>query len=189
MEGSKRITEDILSQARGKGKELEEAAKREAQTIVHAAEIAAKEDLERRLAEAREKGKQLLREKVMKEKLALRKEILELREQLVGEVMEEVRRRLQEFTKTQAYREWLKRKLSEALSVLGKGAVVRMNPSDAKLARRLIRGIKVEADLQTIGGFKASSSDGKLLLDETFESRIRRRFEDLRVEVARILFS
>ena len=42
--------------------------------------------------------------------------------------------------------------------------------------------------IQTIGGVKVGTADGKIEIDETFEGRMRREFEGLRVKVAKVLF-
>jgi V/A-type H+-transporting ATPase subunit E len=42
--------------------------------------------------------------------------------------------------------------------------------------------------IQTIGGVRVGTPDGKIEIDETFDGKMRREFEALRVKVAKVLF-
>ncbi|MCS7142702.1 MAG: V-type proton ATPase subunit E [Aigarchaeota archaeon] len=95
------------------------------------------------------------------------------------------------------YEEAIRKMLYQSISAINTESVsVYCSPEDARLvenvskslSRELNRSIVVEDDhLDCIGGVKVSSSDGKVLIDNTLETRLTRLKESLRSDVARRL--
>jgi len=196
LEGTKRIVEDILLEARRKEREIIESAQKEAQTMLQAAEISGREERENLLAGGRKRGQELYRERVMAARLEARKHVLERRERQLQGVFEEARRRLQEFSASKEYAEWMGKKIEEVAGTLGSEIVIEAREEDLKLLERLRprlreRGIEVKIGppLKCLGGFRASTPDGRLQLDQTLDGRLERLGEETRIRVARVLFS
>lgn len=87
----------------------------------------------------------------------------------------------------------LKGLLQEALDTLGEdGARVHVDPRDEAIVRALLegspRGPPVLTDLETAGGVVVDSADGRIRVDNTFESRLARAEEVYRRELYDLLY-
>jgi vacuolar-type H+-ATPase subunit E/Vma4 len=77
------------------------------------------------------------------------------------------------------YPDLLSKMVSYASQRLGGSISVRCRPSDAAILKKL--GVKeISSNLEGAGGFKATSADGTLELDLTFEDLLRDRQEEIR---------
>jgi V/A-type H+-transporting ATPase subunit E len=200
--GAQLIADDILSEAEGKAAEIVRRAKKEAHTLLDAACFGAKEDGEHEVREARAQGKHVYDEVLAEGRMRAKRELLQKREELVNEVFREAEKKLQAHTLSKKYEKDLIRIAVSACKKLGsKEVVVRANRRDLKflekskdtIARELGGGektvdISFGEPIQAIGGVRVGTPDGKIEIDETFEGKMRREFETLRVKVAKILF-
>ncbi len=200
--GAKLIVEDIVKEAEEKAAEVIRAAKREAATMLDAARLGAKEGEEHELKEAHARGDQVYEEVMAEGRMKAKKEMLQKKEGLISDVFKEAEERLQAHVDSERYKEDLARIAVGACRKLGSGdAVVRANRRDLKLlesfkeqmARELSSGEKIVnisfgEPIEAIGGVRVGTPDGKVEIDETFEGRMRREFEVLRVKVAKVLF-
>lgn len=87
-EGAQLIVDEILKEAREKTAQLMEAAQNEARSILNRARLAAREEMEREMREAKTRGEQVYRAMLAEGRLKAKKEILLKREELVSEVFE-----------------------------------------------------------------------------------------------------
>lgn len=200
--GAKLIVDDIVKEAKKKAAEVIQEAKREAATMLDAARLGAKEEEEHKLKEARARGKQVYEEVMAEGRMKAKKEMLQKKEGLIGDVFKEVEEKLRAHVASKRYKEDIARITLNACRKLGSGdVIVRANRQDLKLlesfkermARELSGGektvkISFGEPIQAIGGVKVGPPDGKVEIDETFEGRMRREFEVLRVKVAKVLF-
>lgn len=200
--GAQFIAEDILKEAKDKSAGIIRAAKREAKTLLDAASFGAREEEEREVKEARARGKQIYEQMLAEGRMRARREALQKREELISDVFKEAEGKLREYASSKKYKEDLIRIGVSACEKLGSDSVViRANRRDLKLLEgykdqiaRELGGDKKSVNvsfgepIQTIGGVRAGTPDGKIEIDETFEGRMRREFEALRVKIAKVLF-
>lgn len=200
--GAELIVEDIVKEAKEKAAEVIRAAKREAATMLDAASLGAKEEEEHELEKARARSKQVHEELMAEGRMRAKKEMLQKKEGLISDVFKEAEERLRAHVDSERYKEDLARIAVGACRKLGSGdVVVRANRRDLKLlesfkeqmARELGSGKKIVnisfgEPIEAIGGVRVGTPDGKVEIDETFEGRMRREFEVLRVKVAKVLF-
>ena len=200
--GAKLIVDDILKEAKEKATEVIRAAKREAATILDAARLGAKEEEEHKLKEARARGKQVYEEVMAEGRMRTKKDMLQKKEGLISDVFKEAEEKLRAHVVSKRYKEDLARIAVGACKKLGSGdVIVRTNRRDLKLlesfkeqmTRELSGGEKIVnisfgEPIQTMGGVRVRTLDGKVEIDETFEGRMRREFDVLRVKVAKVLF-
>jgi len=201
-EGAKLIIDDILKEAKKKAAEVIQTAEREAATMRDAARLGAKEEEEHKLKEARVRGKQVYEEVMAEGRMKAKKEMLQKKEGLIGDVFKEAEEKLRAQVASKRYKEDIARIALSACRKLGSGdVVVRANRRDLKLlesfkeqmARELSGGektvnISFGEPIQAIGGVRVGTPDGKVEIDDTFEGRMRREFEVIRVKVAKVLF-
>ena len=201
-EGAKLIIDDIVKEAKKKAAEVIQTAEREAATMRDAARLGAKEEEEHKLKEARVRGKQVYEEVMAEGRMKAKKEMLQKKEGLIGDVFKEAEEKLRAQVASKRYKEDIARIALSACRKLGSGdVVVRANRRDLKLlesfkeqmARELSGGektvnISFGEPIQAIGGVRVGTPDGKVEIDDTFEGRMRREFEVIRVKVAKVLF-
>jgi V/A-type H+-transporting ATPase subunit E len=198
-EGARLIVEEILKEAKEKATQLIEEAQKEAKSILNRARLAAKEEMEREVREAKTKGEQVYRAMLAEGRLKAKKEVLRKREELVSEVFEQAKERLAKYASSEKYKRDLIRIAAEACKKLNSDRVViHANERDLKLLERhlheLIRAaggltsVSLGEPIQTIGGVRVGTANGKMEIDDTFEARMNREFEALRIKVAKALF-
>jgi V/A-type H+-transporting ATPase subunit E len=196
--GAQLIVQDIVQEARRRAEEILERARKEASSLLREAEEEGKRRAEELLGRAREEGRLLYEERMARGRVEARKELLAKKEELIEEVFRRAEERLRKHVSSREYEKDLLRMTVEACRRLGSEEVVveasardlkRLKEMEGELKKRL-EGIRVSLGepVETLGGVRVRSADGKVELDETLESRMRREREALRVEVARILF-
>lgn len=200
--GAQLIADDILKEAKEKASGIIRDAKKEARTLLDAARFGAKEEEEREVKEARARGKQIHEEVLAEGRMRAKREILQRREELINKVLKESEDKLRAYASSKKYDANLIHITVDACKKLGSGQVViQANHRDLKLLEgnkaqleRELGGEKKATTvsfgkpIQTIGGVRVGTPDGRIEIDETFEGRMRREFENLRVKIAKVLF-
>lgn len=129
--------------------------------------------------------------------------VLSEKDRLIANVMNEAKLKLVELTKTQKYLPLLEKLLVQAGTGLGGGNMqVVLNQHDSNLPLKLDRlakeietktGMKTRLELSkerlnASGGVAVRTPDGKVVVDNTFETILRRREIDLKPRMAKLLF-
>lgn len=200
--GTQLMVEEILQEAKEQAASVVSAAKKEATTILHAARFTAKEEEEREVKEAQARGKRVYEEVLMDGKTKSRKEALQKREETINEIFKEVEKKLQKHASSKKYQGDLIRLAIDSCKKLGSNKIVICaNERDSRVLKRaqkkITRALSTKGattnvsfgkPIQAIGGVKVATADRKVEIDDTFEGRMRRDFDILRVKVARLLF-
>ena len=121
-------------------------------------------------------------------RLASLKQLSVARDDLIDAAFQQAAKRLERLRGSPLYREVLRRLLEETASQLGPGrVVVKVDPADARLAEELVESLGldavVEPTLHCSGGLEASDAEGRIVVRNTFESRLQRAREVLRPEL------
>ncbi len=106
-------------------------------------------------------------------------------EEIYQELLRGVSRRLAEVRDQPDYEGLFRRLLDECRAVLPDGRVVRVDPADEAVCRRVLAsegcdGLVVETSLQSAGGLELATADGRRAVWNTFESRVWRADRALR---------
>ena len=186
---AKEKTDTILAEAKAQAKEIIKKSKKEIALIK--SETITKAENEAKLAKTRE---------VSRKKLSLKMDFLDAREQVIDEILIETKSKLQTYTQSKEYAEYLNRDLIISGKSLGGGNIIIAMRSDdkshlskeslAKISKEIYETTGVETelsvsdeDLTTIGGFKLIRSDGRLFIDNTFEAKLDRNKAEIRVSI------
>jgi len=208
MEGDK--TSNITRGLTSITKEILEDAEKEAEKIILRAEAEAdrilknaKEKAERRYNAIIRDGKERIRVKerqmISLFDLESKNRMLRAKEEIINEVFDEALKRLQRYTLTEDYMNCLFRLILEASGQIRSDTlIIRLNERDSKIlteekinefSRRMgIKLIKSEETVDCIGGVIVMTPDERIVVDNTFENRLRLLKDSLRVRVAEILF-
>ncbi|MDG7012454.1 MAG: hypothetical protein JRN17_05130, partial [Nitrososphaerota archaeon] len=153
-----------------------------------------KEEVSRRAAEQKsyiqESGRKEAEAAAQKEKariegaakLQAKKMIFEATEKELESNLAALRQILADYAESKDYQNMLAKMVSYAEKSLGAPIGIECRSSDAAALKKL--GVKVtSSDLSSIGGFSATSKDGTLALDLTFEELLRTHDEDVRAAI------
>lgn len=112
-------------------------------------------------------------------KLQAKKMIFDATEKMLENNVAALKQVLAELANSKDYPEMLSRMVKYASNRLGGSIGVKCRPADVSILKKL--GVKVlSSNLESVGGFKATSSDGSLELDLTFEELLRNHEEEAR---------
>jgi V/A-type H+-transporting ATPase subunit E len=188
---------------------LEDVAK-EAENIVQEAEAQAKDTLKTAKENADQTYQAILNEAAVRmhaekrriESLAeveTRNQLLETKEALVDEVFGKALTELQELVKTEVYHDYLLRLIEEAArKIASKNLIVHLNVADkawmtqdklSKLSEKLQANLRIaKKPEQCLGGCRVQTPEGDVTYDNTLESRLEERRQELRLKAAKIMF-
>jgi len=191
-------------------KEILEDAGKEAENILRRAEAQARRILEEAEKEAEEKYRLIMREgedkiRIKEQQMItlfeveVKNRLLQAKEELVEEAFERALNRLREYVLTEDYWECLLKLIAEAgRQINSEKLIVELNKRDhQKLTEKDLHelsekiGVKLEKSekvIDCIGGVIVKSFDGKVVVDNTFENRLRTLKNSLRAKIADILF-
>ena len=107
----------------------------------------------------------------------------------IEKVRENTKKMLHEYVKTDSYRKGLEAIISREVT---EGSIIYCSPYDLEVVSSIISkkniSSKVVVDEKIIGGVKIYYPDKSLLKDYTLETILNQIFDDIRDEVAKILF-
>lgn len=195
--------------------EIEAIAKEEAQEKIEEAEARAEEILSNAKEEAKSIKKQIIDEakseaekkkvrEVSRKKLNIKMDYLQTRESMIDEIIVEAHSQLQKFTKSNDYAGFLANLVkSSGISIGGGDLVLHLRTEDkSHFTQESLDSLSKEIgdetgqktsisvsgdDLNALGGLKMVRADNRLFVDNTFESRLERNKDDIRVSLLDIL--
>lgn len=127
----------------------------------------------------RNETEKIIREKnrrLSSETLAIRRRVLDKTAELTDMIFEELENKLTDFMKTPAYKEYLKKKINEAVEFArGDEITIYINPSDAALKSSLEEETQVAltiSDRDFFGGIRAVIPSRMILIDHSFLTKL-----------------
>jgi len=208
MESSdNRIIDRILNDAREEAKAIIKEAKRSAEMLLEKQRKLALHSAEKEvysLLKRAENEADIIKGRVTTDiKRRAGWVVLSEKERLVTSVLNEVKNRLVNLQKSEEYLPVLEKLIVDAGTVLDGGTLeVMLNENDSslplklnKLEKKIADGTGVKTRLKISKqqikavGVIVKTIDGKIFVDNTFEAILSRRERELRLKIARILFS
>jgi len=131
-------------------------------------------------------------------RLAALREVMQVREALIAEAFALARERLAEVRCQPEYLRILRRLAEEAIAELGQAGggepqasaqvILRIDPRDAALIEAILSNLPVPATaepvLDCLGGLEVCTADGRIIVSNTFETRLDQARRRLRREIA-----
>ena len=208
MESSaNKIIDRILNDAREEAKAIITDAKRSAETLLEKQRQLARHSAEKEvysLLRRAETEADIIRGKVSTDiKRRTGWVVLFEKDRLIISVLNEVKNRFVNLQKSEEYLPVLEKLIVDAGTVLDGGTLeVMLNENDSslplklnKLEKKIADGTGVKTRLKISKqqikavGVIVKTNDGKIFVDNTFEAILSRRERELRLKIARILFS
>ncbi|MFH0835191.1 MAG: V-type ATP synthase subunit E [Candidatus Micrarchaeota archaeon] len=167
---------------------------------VKAEEGKAAEERTEILAQARKEAKKLIetervkseeeakgaRVEVSAARLKAHRMAAEAREEVVREVIAEMRNELEELAGSKAYEKTFEKLVKEGAKEVGEEFVLHVRPHDRELAKKY--GPVGKEPITTIGGVIVSTKDGRVQANNTFEALLEEHEEEIKREVFAKLF-
>ncbi len=200
--GAQLIVDDILKEAASKASSIARAAKKEAETILDATRFDNKEEEASEQKVAQVQGKRLHDEITSEGRTRARRELLHKREELIETILKDAQKELQDYAASDKYaRELASLAIAACKKLDANQVVIQASRRDLKLLEKSKAQILKELGgsekgasvsfsdpIQTSGGVRVAEQDGKVEIDETFDGKLAREMDSLRVKVAKVLF-
>jgi len=207
MESTRAITEMILEEAKKSATSILQKAKKSAEDTVEKQKQRgaqrANEAAEILLKKAESEAELNKLNSIANSKIKANWVILSKKETWIDNVLNEAKNELKILTQSKKYLPILEKLITEAVVILGgKELEVLLNEQDSALPLKLEDLAKEIGEktnfktklrlskekLEVIGGAIIRTTNGKVLMDNTFDDILRRREKELRSEIAKILF-
>ncbi len=202
-----RFIDHILQEASERAKSILEKAQGDAEELIENQRQLARQKAaqdERYLSKRTEDAIAIIRGRVIAD--AQRRAVwmvLSEKERLVTCVITKVKSAFEELSKTEEYAAVLEKMIVNGATMLGGGDLevmldeqgsslpLRLNLLAEKVAAKtgVKTQLKLSAEKNTAHGVVVKTIDGKIVVDNTFETILKRREKELRLKIARILFS
>lgn len=118
-----------------------------------------------------------------------RRIILSAKEELIDECFSQAKEQLKSMT-GEEYKNVIVQLINESLPLIGESGSVALTREEDKTILSSFPKLTVKPNLTPgLGGVILESADGKVVVDNTFDAILERRKENIRTEVANILFS
>jgi V/A-type H+-transporting ATPase subunit E len=150
----------------------------------------------RKILDAAARQEDVLRRTIISSaELAARKEQLSLIEEAVAKVFDEALNKLSTLSGDRAEKV-LKQLIAEALEIIDGNVIIFCRKEDSEIVKKIARDLRKstkcnitvsEKYILCKGGIQASSEDGSVVYDNTYEARLNRIRQLLRKEVVKIL--
>jgi V/A-type H+-transporting ATPase subunit E len=198
-EKAAKIIERIQEDAAKEAEDILAEARKQVEDILREAREKAGE-LEREIIAKGEKEAELLRQRIIANaKLRAKKSKLDAKEELIRTAFKEAEEELLRISSSKEYGSILRRIIAEGASSVGEDVEVVAREADAELlSDDFLNGLSKELgvnitlspeSIETMGGVVIRSKNGKIEVNNTFETRMLRMQDALRSKVARILFA
>ncbi len=194
---AEKIAEKIVNDAKARAEAILKEARKKAEEILEKAKKKAEEDSRERREkikmDAQIETARILRSAVADAKVNLRWSIAKEKEKYVLLVLEDLKAKIsKDFVGTKEYYSLLSEMIQKSLQVVQGDVFIRLRKGDRlekiPLPKEALSRIKKVEHVDALGGFELGSLDGKIVLDNKFESILEREERNLRVLLARCLF-
>ena len=193
MQESSLILEKIREDSEKEVERIIGEAKKKSEEIIKKSEKDGKKRYEELIIQGKKNAELEKQRIIANARLQAKKLILETKESIIEKTFSLAEKKLRDMVSSDEYENILRKLIEEAISSIpDKQLQILCDERDRELLRKIIKEFPrvelSEENISTIGGIIVKSKDGRIQVDNTFETRIERMRNDLRVKVARILF-
>ncbi len=198
-----KLIHTILADAEAEAKILLAEAESESARVIKEAQDEAERRHQRILLEANTEAELVKKRELSRTGLKIRMDILTAKEKLIDQAFSKALEKLQAITQTPEYVTLLENLIVEGAIGLGGGELqVQTNHNDSlqtqnfqKLEKRIYEQTKTNTTLillpnriNCVGGAIVKTTDGSIVINNTFEEKLARQRRELRVLIAKTMF-
>lgn len=193
----------ILKQAQERAAETLDRARRVSERDLVYTREEAEEIISQQRAKVRLMAEIEKRKALAAAEMEARRKLLEKKEQLVSRIFTEAEDRLEELRGSEAYGSVISKMIEEGVAGIGRDVIIEFGEKDegiftpeaiSSIESRVTKSLREDFQLEfsCVGnsisaGVIIRSSDGRMLIDNSFSGRLKRLKEELRGEVSEML--
>jgi V/A-type H+-transporting ATPase subunit E len=184
---AEKIIEQIKKDSEKEINQILKEAKQQASEIIKEAKEEAQQEFEKILSDGKKQAQNIKRILISKANQDTKRELMNAREKIIEECFLKAHHKLS-ILKGPRYNKIIKKLIDDGRKKLGeKGSLFVTREAGKKIATEL--GIKIDGYVESSGGVVLKSTDGRIILDHTFDGILKREKDKMRPMVGNILFS
>jgi len=183
---AEKIIERITQDAEKQIHDIISEAKKQSQSIMKNAKVDAEKEAELILQKGKLESENQKKILISKATQDLRRDLMNAKEEIIERCFTQALDKLASLPDNQ-YRKLVTMLIRAGKKRLGENCTLSVSrPIDKEIAQQ--EAISVQGTIQSIGGVIMHSADGKITIDNTFESLLGRKKDDIRIHVGKILY-
>jgi len=184
---AEKIIQRIKNDSEQEIKEILKEAEEQANSIINDAKKEAQQEAGKILSDGKKQGENIQKILASKANQDAKRELMNAREKIIEECFTKAHHRLSTL-KEEEYKKIVTKLLEDGCKKFdGKCDVIISRRYDRELAEKM--GLKVIGTVEKSGGIILRSNDGRITLDHTFDSILKRKKDEIRQKVGKLLFS
>ena len=167
--------------------QIQKETEKQIKTIVGNAKQEAEVESEKILADGKKQSENIKKILVSKASQAVKRDMLKAKEKIIEECFVSAHHELSILPENK-YKKIVTRLMKDGKQKLGGNCTVLVcRDVDKKIAEEL--GLSISGNIETCGGIKIKSDDGRITLDYTFDGTLHREKDEIRIKVGKLPFS
>jgi vacuolar-type H+-ATPase subunit E/Vma4 len=182
-----KIIEQIKKDSEKEIKAILDEAKKQEKIIIDMSKKEAENQVEKILIKGKEGSENLKKILISKAHQDTKREIMNAREKIIEDCFTKAHSELSKL-KGKEYISMVKKLIQDGYNKLGENCSIMISRDEDKIIAKEL-GILVDGKVESSGGVILKSSDGKILLNHTFEGILKREKNKIRIKIGKLLFS
>lgn len=184
---AEKILERIKKDSEKEIKQILKEAEKQATLIIEDAKKEAKHEAEKILSDGKQQAENISKIITSKANQDMQREIMNAREKIIDECFIKAHHELSTLSGTQ-YKNLVKKLIENGCNKLNGQCYISVSRDiDREIATSM--GLKVMGTIESSGGILIKSQDGRITLDYTFDGILKRKKDEIRRKVGKLLFS
>ncbi len=184
---AEKILEQIKKDSEKEINQILKEAEKQTASIIDIARKEAEVESEKILSRGKNQSGNIKKILVSKASQDAKREIMKAREKKIEECFAKAQRRLSTFKEAE-YKKIVTKLMEDGRKKLdGQCTIAVSRDIDGKIAKSM--GLKVTGTVEASGGVILKSGDGGITLNNTFEGILKRKKDEIRIKVGKLLFS
>jgi vacuolar-type H+-ATPase subunit E/Vma4 len=129
---------------------------------------------------------------ISKANFQLKKEVIRIKENMMNQVFNETIKGLENLRNQSSYESVFEKLAAETVKGISGKAEIFIDQADEQLARKVFDKMDIDytikSNIKCLGGLKAMSENGKIVFNNTIDSRIEKAKQFLMTDVIKVLF-
>lgn len=183
---AEKIIERIKKDSEKEIKHLLSEVEKQTLSIIENAKKDAKQESEKILVNGKQEAENIIKISTSKASQDAKREIMNAREKIIDECFLKAQHELSTLTET-SYKNLVKKLIEDGNNKLkGQCNIMASRDFDREIAKDM--DLKVIGTVEATGGIIVKSNDGRITLDHTFDGILKRKKDEIRRKVGKLLF-
>jgi vacuolar-type H+-ATPase subunit E/Vma4 len=182
-----KIIKQIKKDSQKEINQIQKESEKEANRIITKAKKEAEKEAEKILENGKQQSQNIKQILISQSNQDTKREIMKAREQIIDECFIKAHHELSILSESK-YRKIVSKLIDDGCKKLEeKCTIIASRDIDKTIAKE--KGLEVTDTIESTGGIILSSSDGQIIIDNTFDGFLKRERDKIRIKVGKLLFS